>query len=171
MSYTLAYSATGRVLRADFDASVNAGCSTDLSVAWVDILLKRIDGGYTLTNFTGSAVALKTNLVSNTAFRGFGSPEGALVIEDGMEAVARALGVDPALVRRQNLTRKGDLLHHSVRTVPDDHLLNCWEECLVQSDYWEVRKQVNTFNKANQTKKRGLAITPIKFFPSMPVSM
>ena len=103
--------------------------------------------------------------------RGFGSPEGALIIEEGIESVARALGKDPALVRRENLTRQGDLLHHGNKTVPDDHLLACWEECLQQSKYWEVRKEVEQFNEANHTKKRGLAIVPVKFFPTIPIRM
>ena len=139
--------------------------------SWSYSFPRRIDGGYTLSNFIGTGLALKTNMVSNTAMRGFGSPEGALIIEEGIESVARALGKDPALVRRENLTRRGDLLHHGSKTVPDDHLLACWEECVVQSNYWEVRKEVEQFNEANLTKKRGLAIVPVKFFPTIPIRM
>ena len=137
----------------------------------MDVFLRRIDGGYTLSNFTGTGYALKTNMVSNTAMRGFGSPEGALIIEEGVESVAKALKKDPAIVRRENLTRKGDLLHHGSKTVPDDHLLACWDECIEQSRYWDMRKEVEQFNEVNSTKKRGLAIVPIKFFPTIPVRM
>jgi len=171
VNYQLSFNSSGRILKAGFDLSVNAGCSSDLSVTWVDTLLKRIDGGYTLSNFTGTGYALKTNMVSNTAMRGFGSPEGALIIEEGIESVAKALKKDPAIVRRENLTRKGDLLHHGSKTVPDDHLLACWDECIEQSRYWDMRKEVDQFNEVNSTKKRGLAIVPIKFFPTIPVRM
>ena len=72
---------------------MNAEASTDLSLVWLDTLIRRVDGGYTLTNFEGDGVAWKTNLVSNTAFRGFGSPEGALIIEDAIENIASNLKI------------------------------------------------------------------------------
>merc|ERR1740128_1609039 len=106
-SYKLKYRPDGKITSSEFEFDVNAGSSTDLSLAWVDVLMRRVDGGYTLTNFEGKGVAWKTNLMSNTAFRGFGSPEGALIIEDAIDNIAYTLGMDPAFVREKNLTRKG----------------------------------------------------------------
>lgn len=65
-----------------------------------------------------------------------------MIIEEGIESIARTLGLDPAQVRQENLTREGDLLHHSDKTVPEDLLMRCWEECLEQSDYWKTRYAV-----------------------------
>ena len=167
--YEVEHAADGRMVRTQFRVEVNAGMSMDLSDAWGDILLKRIDGGYTLTHFEGTAAIMRTNLVSNTAFRGFGAPEGALIIEDVIEKIARKLGVDPAVVRRNNLTMAGDFPHHGTRPVTEDFLVRCWEECLDQSDYWAERRRVDAFNKENTFKKRGIAIVPMKFYPSIAV--
>ena len=117
---------------------MNAEASTDLSLVWLDTLIRRVDGAYTLTNFEGDGVAWKTNLVSNTAFRGFGSPDGALIIEDAIENIASNLKIDSALVREVNLTRMGDMLHHGTVPVNEDFLIKCCNECIDQSNYWKI---------------------------------
>merc|ERR1712106_1091486 len=167
-SYKIKYASDGLITSSEFEFDVNAGSSTDLSLAWVDILMRRIDGGYTLSNFEGRGVAWKTNLMSNTAFRGFGSPEGALIIEDAIDNIAYTLGMDPAFVREKNLTRKGDLLHHGTLPVNEDFLIDCWKECLEQSKYWKTKEAIDNFNQSNKVKKRGIAIVPMKFFPTIP---
>jgi len=167
-TYKIEYQPDGKIVRSEFNLDVNAGSSTDLSLAWVDTLIRRIDGGYTLHNFEGKGVAWNTNLVSNTAFRGFGSPEGALIIEDAIEKIANQLDLDPAVVREKNLTKEGDLLHHGTLPVNEDFLSKCWKECMEQSKYWQTKQEIELFNKENKVKKRGIAIVPTKFFPTIP---
>ena len=70
-----------------------------------------------------TGAVLKTNLVSNTSYRGFGAPEGAVIIEDVIEKIAAKLGVDPAIVREKNLTKLGDYPHHGTKPVNEDFLI------------------------------------------------
>jgi xanthine dehydrogenase molybdopterin-binding subunit B len=78
--------------------------------------------------------------------------------------------MDPMEVRRANITRAGDLLHHGSSTVPDDNILRCFEECLVMSNYAEERKAIMAFNAdpRNAHVRRGIAILPTKFAPCVP---
>ena len=168
--YEVVHDDQGKILSSKFVFDVNAGMSVSNSDAWVSTLAKRVDSGYTLSKFESSGSAFKTNLTSNTAFRGFGSPEGALIIEDVIERIALSLNKDPALVREQNLTKVGDFLHHGTKPVTEDFLLRCWNECLDQSNYYQARQEIETFNALNKFKKRGIAIIPMKFFPTIPVN-
>lgn len=168
--YEVEHDGKGKILSAKFEFDVNAGMSVCNSDAWVATLAKRVDGGYTLSKFEVSGSAFKTNLVSNTAYRGFGSPEGALIIEDVIEKIALRLNLDPALVRQENLTKVGDFLHHGTKPVTEDFLIKCWDECLEQSNYFQVRQDIEKFNEENKYRKRGLAIVPMKFFPTIPVN-
>ena len=102
--------------------------------------------------------------------KGFGSPEGALIIEDVIDKIAFSLCIDPAKVREINLSREGDYPHYGTKAVNEDFLIRCWNECLEQSDYWNVKKEVDAFNKINKYRKRGIAITTTKFKPMMPVT-
>ena len=167
--YEVEFAEDGRILSSKFNIDINAGMSSDHSPPWADVLIKRIDGGYTLSKMEASAAVLKTNMVSNTAFRGFGSPEGALIIEDVIENISKELSVDPAVVREKNLTRQGDYPHHGEKAVNEDFLIQCWNECLEQSNYWETRKQVEEFNANHKYKKRGVSIVPMKMAPSIPI--
>ena len=168
-AYEVEHDAEGRMLWTKFDIEINAGHSVDLSEAWAGNLLRKIDGGYTLSHFEARAAVCKTNLASNTAFRGFGTPEGALIIEDVIENIASKLSIDPALVREKNLTRQGDFPHVGSVPVNEDFLIRCWNECLEQSNYWEARRDVESFNKSNRYKKRGISINAMKFYPAIPV--
>ena len=169
-SYTVAYNEVGKITHAGFNCDFNAGFSNDLSVVWGHVLITRIDGGYTLQNFNATAVPRKTNLASSAPFRGFGGPEGCLIIEDAIEKIAHSLNVDPAVVRRTNLTRENDRLHHGDFPVQDDNLLRCWNECLEKSNYFVKKSEIDDFNKdlKNGALKRGISIIPIKFAPTIP---
>ena len=169
--YEIGFDETGKITKAKFECNFNAGCSRDLSVPWGATLLNRLDGGYSLKNFEGKAYPRKTNLTSNTAFRGFGGPEGTAIIEECIERIAQITGKDPAEVRKINLTRENDLLHYGDTKVYDDNLLRCWEDCIKKSDYFEKRKEIETFNAnpSNKNVRRGISIVPIKFAPFMPL--
>ena len=168
-SYDVQFKSTGKITKIRFDCDINAGCSVDLSTAWAEVLVLRVDGGYTLQDFSMRATPLQTNLVSNTAFRGFGGPEGCMLVEECIEHIALNTNLDPAQVRFLNLTRTGDLLHHSDIRVPDDNLYRCWQECLEMSDYYNQRAKVEEFNsdRNNGSTRRGISIIPMKFNPNM----
>ena len=168
--YNVNFNDSGKITSAKIECDVNAGSFRDVSVVWSMFLAMRLDAGYTIKNFNVLANPRKTDLKSNTAFRGFGGPEGTCVMEECIERIAHLTGKDPALVRRENLTREGDLLHQGEGIICDDNLLKCWEQCLDQSNYFEMRKEVENFNNdpANKKIKRGISIIPCKFTPFIP---
>ena len=157
----------GRVMEANFQAYCNAGISADLSIPWILMLMMRIDGGYTFRNFSGQGQAIRTNSPSNTAFRGFGGPEGAMYSETLMDRIAEELNLPVLAVKEANLTQEGDLLHYGVSRVRGCTLQRCWHECLEKSQYELKQREIEAFNAKNPRVKRGISIVPIKFTPSM----
>lgn len=161
--------ACGRLLRVQMRLFANGGNSTDLSMVWSLILLARADGGYTFHNFDGEATACSTNTVSNTAFRGFGGPEGAIVAETILDHIAHETGMDPIELREAHLTKDGDKMYFGGpnEAFKGVTLRQCWDECKKRSNYEERRKAVDEFNRQVGPVKRGLALVPMKF----PVTM
>ena len=84
---------------------------------------------------------------------GFGSPEGAIIIEDVIDKIAFSLSIDPAKVREINLSREGDYPHYGTKAVNEDFLIRCWNECLEQSDYWNVKKEVDLIRLTSTGKE------------------
>ena len=163
VDYDVDFDKEGRILRNDFKALVNAGASTDLSVLWTQFFLIRMAGGYTLKNFHGEGSACKTNTPSNTAFRGFGAPEGTIIIENVMEHVAQVLGKDPNAVKELNLAKTGDRSHYGSAVFTECNIQACWDECKRRSRYDQVRADIEQFNRDSSVIKRGVSMTPMKY--------
>ncbi len=83
-------------------------------------------------------------------------------VETWMNDVALTLGEDPAVIRGKNLIQKGKLTHYN-QLVEESNVVDCWNECLKQSGYYEVREELKKFNAANKWKKRGISIIPTRF--------
>jgi xanthine dehydrogenase/oxidase len=156
-----------KILKIAYKVWANAGISADLSVPWVHLLILRSTGGYTVKNFEAIGKAVKTNSPSNTALRGFGGPEGTIVIETIMDRIAHVLKKSPLEVRQANLTREGDLLHHSETRIKGCTLQKCWDECLKLSQYESKKQAIDTFNKYSKDIKRGLSLVPLKLEPGL----
>ncbi|KAF7253167.1 Xanthine dehydrogenase/oxidase [Varanus komodoensis] len=128
----------------------------------MDRAVLHMDNTYNIPNLRGTGIVCKTNLSSNTAFRGFGGPQGMMIAECWMSDIALKCGLPAEEVRKLNLYNEGDLTHFDQKlegfTVP-----RCLEECLRNSDYHSRRKLIDEFNKQNRWKKRGMAIIPTKF--------
>jgi xanthine dehydrogenase molybdopterin-binding subunit B len=107
----------------------------------------------------------KTHLASNTAFRGFGGPQGMLVIEEIMDRVARRLGLAPEVVRERNLYRGTGVTNttHYGQEIEDDRIQRVWHEVKESSSFAQRRQAVHDWNLRHPMRKRGLAITPVKF--------
>ena len=163
VDYNVDFDEDGRILRSDFKALVNAGASTDLSVIWTQLFLMRMAGGYTLKNFHGEGSACKTNTPSNTAFRGFGAPEGSIIIENVMEHVAQVLDKDPNAVKELNLAKTGDRSHYGSAVFTECNIQACWDDCKRRSRYDHVRAEIEKFNRDSPVVKRGVSMTPMKF--------
>jgi len=154
----------GRILAVDVDMSTRCGYSKDLSDAISDRAMFHFDNAYYLDAVRISCARLKTNTVSNTAFRGFGGPQGMMVGERMIEAVARAVGKDPLDVRKLNFyggpKRNVTPFHMTVEDFVLDGLV---EELEASSEYQRRRDEIKKFNVANPLIKKGLALTPVKF--------
>ena len=149
-----------------YDVMLNArcGCSADLSLGVVDRAMFHAANAYWLSEVKVASRRLKTNTVSNTAFRGFGGPQGMLAIERVMHAIAHERGLDPLDVRKANFYRAGGDKTPFGQTVEDIETLPALvEELEISCDYRARRRAVAAFNAANRFIKRGIALTPVKF--------
>jgi xanthine dehydrogenase large subunit len=150
----------------------DGGWALDLSTAVTDRALFHLDNAYYLPAVEFSGQVARTNVASNTAFRGFGGPQGMVVIEEVMDRVARAVQLPPELVRQRNLYR-GDgpsRTTHYGQVLDDDRVERVWHELIARSGFAERRRQLADWNAEHLHRKRGLAITPVKFGISFTVT-
>lgn len=155
----------GHVLAAEIELISNCGHSADLSAAVMARALCHFDNAYWLPHVAMHGFCARTNTQSNTAFRGFGGPQGALAIEMILDSVARRLGLDPLLVRQRNFYRAEggqDVTPYGQR-VEDNILEPLTQRLIAQSDYWGRRAALQAFNATSPVLKKGLALTPVKF--------
>jgi xanthine dehydrogenase molybdopterin binding subunit/xanthine dehydrogenase small subunit len=143
----------------------NGGWSLDLSRAVTDRAMFHLDNAYYIPHVEFSGVVVKTNLASNTAFRGFGGPQGMLVIEEIIDRIARRTGIAAEIVRRKNLYRgtgETNTTHYG-QEIEDNRIQRIWHELLETSEFESRRMQLREWNDQHANRKRGLAITPVKF--------
>ncbi len=158
------YDDAGRILGAEATLISRAGHSADLSGPVMTRALCHFDNAYWLPNVALHGYSGKTNTQSNTAFRGFGGPQGAIAIEYLIDSVARALGQDPLDVRRANFygTETNNVTPYG--QVVDDNIIQALTDDLAAtSDYTARRAAVAAFNASSPVLKKGLALTPLKF--------
>ncbi|HVE06801.1 MAG TPA: xanthine dehydrogenase molybdopterin binding subunit [Paraburkholderia sp.] len=162
--YEAGFDAQGRMLGVRVEIALRAGFSADLSGAVATRALCHFDNAYYLSDVDIVALACKTNTQSNTAFRGFGGPQGALVMEVLMDSIARELKLDPFDVRRANFYGVGtrDTTPYG-QPVADNVLAPLTDALLASSDYRARRAALATFNAQSPVLKRGIALTPVKF--------
>ncbi|XP_014636522.1 PREDICTED: xanthine dehydrogenase/oxidase [Ceratotherium simum simum] len=160
--YKVGFMKTGNIVALEVDHYSNAGNTMDLSEAIMERALFHMDNCYTIPNIRGTGRLCKTNLPSNTAFRGFGGPQGMLIAEQWMSEVAVTCGLPAEEVRRKNMYKEGDLTHFNQK-LEGFTLTRCWDECLASSQYHARKREIDKFNKENCWKKRGLSIVPTKF--------
>nr|XP_014586706.2 xanthine dehydrogenase/oxidase isoform X1 [Equus caballus] len=166
--YKVGFMKTGRIVALEVDHYSNAGNTLDLSEAIMQQTLLHMDNGYKIPNIRGTGWLCKTNLPSNTAFRGFGRPQGMLIAEHWMSEIAVTCGLPAEEVRRKNMYKEGDLTHFNQK-LEGFTLTRCWDECLASSQYHARKSEIDKFNKENCWKKRGLCIVPTKFGVSFTV--
>ena len=160
--HAVGFNGRGRILGADLALFADCGCSPDLSLAVLDRAMFHADNAYYYPHVRIVGTPLKTDKPSNTAFRGFGGPQGMLLAEKMTEDIARFLGMDPLDVRRANLYRRGRATPYRQR-IDDDALPEIVSELERTSDYRARRAAAAAFNARNPFRKRGVALTPVKF--------
>uniref|UniRef100_A0A667YCC7 Xanthine dehydrogenase n=1 Tax=Myripristis murdjan TaxID=586833 RepID=A0A667YCC7_9TELE len=156
------YKVHGRVVALDVSYFSNAGNSLDLSLPVMERALFHMENSYSVANVRGRGFVCRTNLASNTAFRGFGGPQGMMVAESWVTDVAQSLKLPPDQVRRLNLYQEGDATPFNQR-LEQFTLDRCWDECLSRSQYQQRRDAVQLYNRQNRWTKRGVAVVPTKF--------
>ncbi len=162
--YEVGYDDNGRIVAAKVDMVSRAGFSADLSGPVATRAVCHFDNTYYLSDVEIRAACGKTNTQSNTAFRGFGGPQGAIAIEYVIDEIARALGRDAFDIRRLNFYGKLDRnVTPYGQKVVDNIIDELTSELEVSSDYRARRKAVEAFNAASPVLKKGLAFTPLKF--------
>ena len=164
IDYAVGHDDAGRVLGAELTLLSNAGHSADLSGPVMSRALCHVDNAYWLPEVALHGYSCRTNTRSNTAFRGFGGPQGAIAIEQVLDSIARRLGLDPLDVRRANFYGVGERDSAPYGQAIAGNLLHPLTEQLVgSSEYRDRRADVAQFNAHSPVLKRGIALTPVKF--------
>ena len=162
--YRLGVDENGVIQGGEITVIGDCGYSPDLSDAIVDRAMFHSDNAYSLGDARVTGQRARTHTASNTAFRGFGGPQGMMVIEAAMDDIARRVDEDPLTVRKRNLYRQGRDITHYGQTVEQVGLLHeLIDQLEVSSDYWARRQSITEFNARNPIIKKGLALTPVKF--------
>ena len=169
--YSVGFDDSGRLCGLNLMMAMNCGFSADLSGPVSDRAIFHADNAYFLEDVAIASYRCKLNTQSHTAFRGFGGPQGMVVIEAIMGGIARRLGLDPLAVRQRNLyddhpTANGksrrDTTHYGMR-VEDNILAPLLSKLEQTSQYQQRRAAISAWNIANPVIRRGLALTPVKF--------
>ncbi|ATB31691.1 xanthine dehydrogenase molybdopterin binding subunit [Melittangium boletus] len=155
---------TGRLLALKVELVSDGGWSTDLSRAILDRALFHLDNAYFVPALQFTGRVARTNLPSNTAFRGFGGPQGMFVMEEMLNHAAERLGMDPAVLRERNYYGEAprDTTPYG-QPVVGNRLPRIHAELLASSDYARRRAEIETFNAASRWTKRGIGLQPVKF--------
>ena len=162
--YEVGFDDEGRILALDMTLACNAGNTADLSSSILDRALFHSDNTYYLENCRIQGYACKTNTVSNTAFRGFGGPQGMIAIENIIDEISRELNRDPLEIRQINLYGTEDrnvTPYH--QKIEDNISAELIEELVQSSEYHQRRKEIEEYNRAQPIVKKGLALSPVKF--------
>ncbi len=161
--YEVGFDADGRLAAVNLALASRCGYSADLSGAINDRAMFHADNAYYLPAAHIVTHRMKTNTVSNTAFRGFGGPQGMVAIERVLDDIAWTLGIDPLDLRKRNLYGPGrDVTPYGMQ-VTDNIMPELIETLERSSDYRARRRSIADFNSGSPIVKRGLALTPIKF--------
>ncbi|POH58981.1 xanthine dehydrogenase molybdopterin binding subunit [Arthrobacter glacialis] len=162
-SWEAGFSSEGKLLALKALLTADGGWCLDLSEAVLARALCHVDNNYFIPHVHLDGRVAKTNKTSQTAFRGFGGPQGMLMIEDILGRSAPLLGLAPEELRRRNFYRDGDSTPYGMPVRHAERVTTMWQEALERSNFAERRREVNAFNAAHPGRRRGLAITPVKF--------
>ena len=161
--WTVGFDDGGRLLALQAEVYSDGGWSLDLSEPVMARTLCHIDNAYFIPHVEVRGTVCRTNKTSQTAFRGFGGPQGMLVTEDILSRCAPKLGLTPEEVRRRNFYASGQTTPYGQPVKDADRIQTIWDALLTRSDYAARQSEVAAFNASSPHRKRGLAVTPVKF--------
>ncbi len=161
-SYKIGLSKDLKILAYEAEFLQNAGAAADLSPAVAERTLFHATNSYFVPNVKATVYSCKTHLPPNTAFRGFGGPQGMFVIESAIAHAAKEIGVSPIKIQETNLLHENDeFLYGQIATKVEAK--NSWDSAKTIFDLKSLEKEVEAFNKYNKAFKKGLALMPITF--------
>lgn len=163
--YRAGYDADGMLHALDVKLFSDGGWSLDLSLPVTDRALFHLDNAYYVPHQRFEGRVAKTHTVSNTAFRGFGGPQGMLMVEEILGRIALKLGVPAEELRRKNFYHGSGETNttHYGEEIGDNRIERIWSELLETSEFETRRKAVDAWNASHPNRKRGLGVTPVKF--------
>jgi xanthine dehydrogenase large subunit len=161
--WRVGFDGDGRLRALDATLTSDGGWSLDLSEPVLARALCHIDNAYWIPDVRVNGRIARTHKTSQTAFRGFGGPQGMLVIEDILGRCAPLLGIDAATLRHRNLYRAGQATPYGQPVRHPERLAVAWQQVLDSGDVAARTAEIARFNDAHEHTKRGLAITPVKF--------
>ncbi|MCB1998851.1 MAG: molybdopterin-dependent oxidoreductase, partial [Rhodoferax sp.] len=162
--WTVGFDDDGRILGVEADLIANAGCTADLSPPVMTRALCHFDNAYWLPHVALHGYCARTNTQSNTAFRGFGGPQGAFAVERLLDDIARRLGRDPLAVRQANFYGRAEHNITPYGQVVEDNVIHDLMARLSEAARWSARRaEVARFNATSPVLKKGLGLMPLKF--------
>jgi xanthine dehydrogenase large subunit len=161
--YMAGFTAQGRLEGVRIELYSDGGWSLDLSEPVLSRAMFHCDNAYLLPSVEVTGLICRTHKTSQTAFRGFGGPQGMLVIEEILDHAARRLGLPPDLVRERNFYREGDTTHYGQPVKDAGRIEIIWRRLKESSGFDQRREQIERWNARHPHHRRGLAITPVKF--------
>ncbi len=161
--FKVGFDDSGKLLAVQTKLFSDGGWSQDLSEPVMARAVCHSDNAYFIPNIDVEGKICKTHKTSQTAFRGFGGPQGMIFIEEIMNLVARSLGLPADEVRQKNFYQEGQYTHYGQEVKDASRMDRIWNELKENSNYLKRKQEVQGFNESNKYTKRGLAITPVKF--------
>ncbi len=164
INYEAGFNKEGQIEAIIFEQNSDAGAATDLSMAILERAMLHAENSYFIPNIKIIGKAWKTNLPSNTAFRGFGGPQGMAAMETIIDRIARQLKKDPLEIRYKNFYKiSTNNITPYDQLIENNRLFILHDKLSESSDYWSRRKAIHEFNTKNKILKKGIALTPVKF--------
>ncbi len=162
--YEIGYDDEGRILALDAVLAAHGGNTLDHTSAVVQRALTHVDNCYWVKDIRATGYSCKTHTVSNTAFRGYGGPQGVVILEDAIEHIARKLGRRPEDIQRRNLYGPDTGLEAPYgQTVDATTLPRCIDQVMRDCGWEQKRREIDAFNAKSPVIKRGLGLFPLKF--------
>ena len=160
--YKIGLTKDGKIISYEVTFYQNAGAAADLSMAILDRTLFHCTNSYNIPNVKATGISCKTNLPPNTAFRGFGGPQGMFVIETAIQKASKEMNLAPHYIQEKNLFRKGDVTHYGQR-IEDDNLFECWQKLTNKIVPGKRSVEIDNENRSDYLYKKGFAFMPICF--------
>ncbi len=160
--YKIGLTSKGKIIAYEVTFYQNAGACADLSPAILDRTLFHATNSYYIPNVKATGLCCKTNLPPNTAFRGFGGPQGMFAIEAAIYKAAEKIGVKPKYIQKLNLLNDTDLFYYGQKT-ESSQANHCWETAEKKFNLEKEFKDIERFNSSSKVYKKGMALMPICF--------